>query len=123
MDEDTRRALETDRLIDITTTGRRSGQPRRIEVGFFYIDDRLFITGRPGRRGWYANLLANPTLTIHLKQSLQRDIAARATPIRDEEQRRLVFAQMRERVAGRFNLDVDAWTASSPLVEVELVDT
>jgi hypothetical protein len=44
--------LRTDRLIDITTTGSRSGELRRIEIGFFNVEGRIFITGRPGPRGW-----------------------------------------------------------------------
>ncbi|MGH2983824.1 MAG: hypothetical protein ACRDK5_06185 [Solirubrobacterales bacterium] len=32
MDEAIERALENDRTIDITTLGRRSGEPRRIEI-------------------------------------------------------------------------------------------
>ena len=54
------KALQDDRLIDITTTGRKSGEPHRIEIGFHFVDGHVYITGRPGLRGWYANLLANP---------------------------------------------------------------
>ncbi len=114
-------ALEKDRLIDITTNGRKSGVPHRKEMGLHYLDGKVYVTGRPGRRGWYANLLANPDFILHLKQSTQRDIAARAVPITDKARRRQVFQKMKavegERMA---HLDVDAWTAKSPLVEVEL---
>jgi F420H(2)-dependent quinone reductase len=45
-----------DRVIDITTTGRKTGEPRRIEIWFHRLDGRYFITGAPGRpRDWYAN--------------------------------------------------------------------
>jgi len=120
VDEAVRKALERDTLIDITTRGRRSGLPRRIEVGFSYLDGLLFITGRPGRRGWYANLRANPHFTVHFKQSLQRDVAALAVPILDREYRRRIFAQIKERRALPA-LDVDEWVARSPLVRVELL--
>ena len=122
MDDTVRHALENDRLIDITTTGRRSGEPRRIEIAFFYMDGRLYISGRPGRRGWYANLLANPELTIHFKQSVQKDVPAKATPITEPDQRRHVFQQIHERAAGRFSFEVDDWVAGSPLVEVQMDD-
>lgn len=122
MEESVRQALEKDRLIDITTVGRKSGLPRRIEIGFFYLDGRIYISGRPGRRGWYANLLANPRFTIHFKQSLHKDVPARATPIVDPSQRRRIFEQLQQRVAGRFSLNVDDWTEGSPLVEAEMGD-
>ena len=42
-----RQALATDRVIDITTTGRKSGTPHRIETWFYRADGRLFLTGSP----------------------------------------------------------------------------
>ena len=71
MDKEVKETLERDRTIDITTTGRKTGQPRRKEIWFHNLDGRLFITGTPGRRDWYANMLANPNFTFHLKQSVQ----------------------------------------------------
>src|SRR6266851_3143574 len=83
MDEAIRQALELDRTIDITTTGRKSGRPQRIEIWFHNLDGRLYITGTPGRRNWYANLSANPDFTFHLKVSAQADLAARARLIEE----------------------------------------
>ena len=51
MDDAVRQALERDTLIDITTTGRRTGMPRRTEIWFHYQDGRILITGSPGARG------------------------------------------------------------------------
>ena len=70
MNNEAASALATDQVIDITTTGRQTGQPRRIEIWFHRVDDQYYITGTPGRpRSWYANLLAHPQFTFHLKQS------------------------------------------------------
>lgn len=106
-------ALNTDRVIDITTIGRSSGTPRRIEIWFERFEDRTYITGTPGSRGWYANLLANPDFTFHLKQSAHADLIAHATPVTGDEKTR-VLAGIMEAVpafAGRL-------TDASPLVEV-----
>jgi deazaflavin-dependent oxidoreductase (nitroreductase family) len=120
MDKTIRQALENDRVIDITTTGRKSGQPRRIEIWFHNIDGRIFLTGRPNRRGWYANLLARPELTFHLKHSVQADLPARARIIRDETERRAILARILD------NLDrphyLDTWVKQSPLVEILLTE-
>ena len=59
------RALATDRTIDITTTGRTRGQRHRIETWFYRVGERVFLPGSPGRRDWYANLLAEPRFTFH----------------------------------------------------------
>ena len=71
MDETTRNALKIDMTIDITTTGRKSGEPRRMDIWSHYFDDRLIVTGSPGRRGWYANLVEHPEFTYHLKDDLR----------------------------------------------------
>ncbi|MGI8534765.1 MAG: nitroreductase/quinone reductase family protein, partial [Candidatus Limnocylindrales bacterium] len=67
-------ALSQGGLVDITTTGRKSGQPHRIEIVFFDIGGRKIISGMPGKRGWYANLAADRTLTLHLKSGLTADL-------------------------------------------------
>ena len=122
MDEQTRNALINDAVVDITTRGRRSGQQRRIEIWAHYQGDKVYITGRPGRRGWYANLLASPDFTLHIKQSFQRDVPAKATPVTAESQRRTVFNAMMESQPRLQNLraNFDRWLEDSPLVEVEL---
>ena len=122
MDEQTRNALINDAVIDITTMGRKSGQQRRIEIWAHYQDDKVYITGSPGRRGWYANLLANPDFTLHIKQSFQRDIPAKATPVTEEAQRRAVFNAMMESLPRLHHLraNFDQWLEDSPLVEVEI---
>ncbi len=113
-------ALVTDQVIDITTIGRKSGEPRRIEIWFHNLDGRLYITGTPGRpRDWYANLLAHPDFTFHLKASTQADLPARAVPITEEAARREVLTAILQKL-GRAEEDVETWVAGSPLVAVVL---
>jgi hypothetical protein len=65
MDEQVQRELEQGGVIDITTRGRHTGQPRRIEIRFHHIEGQVYITGRPPRRrDWYANLLASTLLSL-----------------------------------------------------------
>jgi nitroimidazol reductase NimA-like FMN-containing flavoprotein (pyridoxamine 5'-phosphate oxidase superfamily) len=97
VDERIRRALSRGHLIDITTTGRTTGRPRRIEIVFHVIDGRIYISGMPSsrKRAWLANL--------------ERD------PITDETERRAVL----EQVARNWRrTDVERMVAQSPLVEV-----
>lgn len=44
MDDRIKQALERDRVIDITTIGRQSGEPRRIEIWFLNVDGHIYIT-------------------------------------------------------------------------------
>ena len=122
MSKEIQNALKQERIIDITTRGRKSGEPRRKEIWFHNIDSRIYITGIPGTRDWYANMIAEPDFTFHLKQSVQTDIPARATPVRDEAERRRVLGaileNIKEDVEG--DRDVNDWVKDSPLVEVAL---
>ena len=118
MDDRIRRALSRGHLIDITTTGRRSGKPRRVELVFHNLGGRIYISGMPGfPRAWLANLAASPAFTFHLKGSVSADLPARARVITDPRERREVLGQVANAWRRR---DVDAMVASSPLVEVEI---
>jgi deazaflavin-dependent oxidoreductase (nitroreductase family) len=114
-DERVARALSRGHTIDITTTGRKTGQPRRIETVFHNIDGRIVLSGMPGRRSWYANLLANPAFTFHLKHAVKADLPATARAILEPVERREVMARVAQNW-GRTDLDV--MLAHSPLVEV-----
>ena len=103
-------ALQSDLTIDITTTGRRTGRPRRIEIWFLAVDGVIYITGTPGRRDWLANLIAEPSFTFHLKESVEVDLAARATVVDDPAERRHVLSS----VAAQWYRDQ---TASDDLME------
>ena len=116
MDPAAAAALNTDKVIDITTTGRKSGEPKRIEIWFRNVDRRCYITGSPGRRDWFANLAANPNFTFHLKESAQADLPARARVVADEVERRAIMAGLEG------DRDIEEWVAGAPLVEVEFLD-
>ncbi|NHA70220.1 nitroreductase family deazaflavin-dependent oxidoreductase [Phycicoccus sp. CMS6Z-2] len=115
------------RTIDITTLGRRSGRPRRIEMWFYRVDGALFLTTQPARRSWYANLLADPTLTVHVKHCLTADLPATALPVTATARRRRVFGRVLEDLSQYLTPDqtsalppLEAWVEGSPLVEVRL---
>ena len=118
MDERISRALEKDRTIDITTRGRKTGADRRVEIWFHNLSGKLYITGTPGARDWYANLVANAEFTFHLKQTVKADIPALARPITAADERRPVFVGVFAKLSGDRHLE--EWMAGSPLVEVEL---
>lgn len=120
MDDGTRAALSRGGIIDITTTGRRTGEPRRIEIVFHRIDDRIWISGmpQPGRRSWIANLDADPRLTIHLKSADgQPDLPASARIVNDPVERRHILESV-ARIWKR--TDVDLMVEQSPLIEVRI---
>jgi deazaflavin-dependent oxidoreductase (nitroreductase family) len=136
--DDVRRALAItpsspmeERTIDITTTGRRSGRPQRIEIVFYRFGDDLYLSGvpAPGTRDWLANLAAEPHFTFHLKHGVVADLPAVATVITDPVERRRVLAEVVEEFNRRNGPDgpwpravLDEWVDRSPLAGVELVE-
>jgi len=112
-------ALKHGHTIDITTTGRKSGEPRRLEIVFHNIDGRLYISGIPSprRRSWIANLDANPKFTFHLKGKVRADLPATARVIDGQAERREILPEI-ARIWKRN--DIDQMVRYSPLIEVTL---
>ena len=111
-------ALANDLVIDMTTIGRGSGEPKRIEIWFHNVDDRYYITGRPGPRSWYANVLANPTVTFHFKQTTEADLDGAARAVTDAEEKRTFFLSARKLKEYINEDNVQDWVDGSPLIEV-----
>lgn len=114
-----RTALARGGTIDITTIGRKSGRPRRLEIVFHNIDGRIYISGIPSptRRSWLANLEANPRFTFHLKGAVRADLRATARVIDDEDERRRILAGVAKNWR---RADIDRMVRQSPLIEVVL---
>ncbi|WP_430779973.1 nitroreductase/quinone reductase family protein [Actinoplanes sp. G11-F43] len=97
-----RRALELTpasptraRIIDITTIGRRTGRHRRIEIFFYRVRGRFYLcSGLLPSPSWFANLSADPDFTVHLKDGVRADLAARARPVVDQAERRAVLTEI-----------------------------
>jgi deazaflavin-dependent oxidoreductase (nitroreductase family) len=121
MDTSIAASLSHSQVVDITTTGRRSGAARRIEIFLHRLDDGLYISGmpRPQKRAWIANLEADPRMTLHLKASVQADLPATARVVTDEAERRRIMPK----IARAWNRsDVDVMVRQSPLIEVIVDD-
>jgi deazaflavin-dependent oxidoreductase (nitroreductase family) len=118
LDQPVRDALSRGGVIDITTIGRKSGQPRRLEIVFHNIDGRLYVSGMPGfKRNYLANLEGDPHFTFHLKGPVHADLAATARIITDPAERRDVLPHI-ARIWKRD--DVETMVEGSPLFEVTI---
>lgn len=98
-----RRAIEItpaagtgERVVDITTLGRRTGRRRRIEIFFYRAAGATYLCSGAGGAAtdWHANLLAHPHFTFHLKNGIRADLPARATPVTDPAERQAVLAEI-----------------------------
>src|ERR1700722_14551745 len=134
MRDDIRQALDVDRsatleqrTVDITTIGRRSGEPRRIEIVFYRFEDSIYLSGVPGPRprSWLLNVTAEPHFVFHLKHGVVADVPSIATVITDPAERRRILADFVEDFNRRHGPDsewpdavLDDWVARSPLAKV-----
>lgn len=139
MRDEVREALDIDwsssleqRTIDITTTGRRSGQPRRIEIWFYQFGGSIYLSGTPGprTRDWLANLAAEPHFVFHLKHPVRAELPAVATVITDPHERRRVLAKFVDEFNDRRGpastgprAVLDEWVERSPLARVRFEET
>ena len=72
----------------LTTTGRRSGRPRRIEIWFTRHAGRYYLIAEHGlRAGWVQNLLADPAVRARVGT---RSFRARARVVERGAERELV---------------------------------
>ena len=122
MNEGISDALRKDMVVDITTIGRKSGERRRIEIWAHSLEGRVLITGSPGKRSWYANMLADPSVTLHLKGDVRIDLPATARAVTDPAERRKLLTAIKgaSGFEQRRTMDVEAWVTGSCLVELAL---
>jgi deazaflavin-dependent oxidoreductase (nitroreductase family) len=119
LDPKLNQALSRGGVIDITTVGRKTGHPRRIEIVFHNIDGRVYISGMPvaRRRKWLVNLEGHPRFTFHLKGAVKADLPATARIITDEAERRTTLVPIAKTWKRK---DLETMVRQSPLIEVTL---
>ena len=110
--------MTTEEFCYLTTTGRRTGQPHRIEIWFAADGDTLYLLSG-GRRSahWVQNLEAEPEVTVEVGGQVRR---ARARVIddaaEDERARDLVFAKYAPRYG-----DLLGWRGSALPIALDLI--
>ena len=86
----------------LTTRGRVSGRPHRIEIWFALDDTTVYLLAGGGRGAdWVRNLSRAPSVTLELAG---HELAARARVVVDEEEqlraRRLLYEKYQPRYSG-----------------------
>ena len=122
-----RAALEADQLVDIVTTGARSGLRRTTEIWFTNVSGRIIICGTPAGTGgdgpraprdWLANLVAHPDFMFCLKESLEAHLTARAMPVLEEGERRALMSAPETQWYRNEVDSVEDLVRHSPIVDV-----
>ena len=118
-------------VVDVTTVGRRSGQPRRIEIAIRTLDDTVYLSGIPVEhpRAWLLNLQAHPDFTLHVKHGIEADLPAHAEVITDPDERERILPLFGDAFMANRDPDgpypattAEQWVQYSPLARVSFVD-
>jgi deazaflavin-dependent oxidoreductase (nitroreductase family) len=101
----------------LTTTGRHTGRPHRIEIWFALVDGVVyFLSGGGDRSDWVRNLSVSPEVVLEIGDE-RRTRRARLVDDRDEDAvaRGAVVSKYRPRYRG----DLDEWGRTSLVVAVD----
>lgn len=111
-------SLEQHQFCYLTTTGRVTGRPHRIEIWFVIIDGRLFLNSGGGKSSdWVKNLIADPAVRIELGDEEWSAIATVREEAADHPARELLAERYQDWRPGRA---LSAWASDSLLVEIEV---
>jgi hypothetical protein len=121
MDTKVKEALDRGGIADITTIGRQTGLPRRVEIFFHQFDGEYYLTGRPGfKRDWEANIKANPEFTLNLKRGITIDLPVIGESEADPEKRAaIIYRALTESWGGepeKARADLDYYVETAPFV-------
>lgn len=110
--------LVDEQFCCLTTRGRVSGRPHRIEIWFALDEQMLYLlSGGRGRSDWVKNLRATPDVTVELRG---RRFAGCARIVEDESEDERARALVYDKYAPGYPGDLTRWRRSSLPVAVDL---
>ena len=101
----------------LTTTGRHTGRPHRIEIWFALADGIAYLlSGGGDRSDWVRNLMISPDVVLQIGDE-RRTTRARVVTDRDEDAlaRKVVVEKYRPRYRG----DLDDWRRTSLPIAID----
>jgi deazaflavin-dependent oxidoreductase (nitroreductase family) len=102
----------------LTTTGRVTGKPHRIEIWFVLVDATVFVmAGDRDRSDWVRNLMASPDVELELGGRKRATTARVVDDGSDEDEfaRRMMLEKYSARDAG----DLTEWGAMALVVAID----
>jgi deazaflavin-dependent oxidoreductase (nitroreductase family) len=102
----------------LTTTGRVTGTPHRIEIWFALQDETVYLlSGGGDRSDWVRNLLVSPDVILELADRRRTTRARVVEPGGDEDAlaRRLLY----DKYTARGNASLSEWAAASLPIAIE----
>jgi deazaflavin-dependent oxidoreductase (nitroreductase family) len=109
--------MATDDYCYLTTIGRRTGRPHRIEIWYAADGDTLYLLAGAGRSSdWVQNLVADPAVLVEVDGVTRPD---RGRVLEDEEEAERARSLVFDKYAPRYDGDLTAWRERALPVAIE----
>lgn len=109
--------LAGEQFCYLTTRGRVTGRPHRIEIWFALVDGVVYLlSGGGDRSDWVRNLSVSPEVVLELGAE-RRTRSARIVTDPDEDG--LARRAMVEKYTPRYRGDLDGWGRTSLVVAID----
>ena len=102
----------------LTTTGRSSGRPHRIEIWFVAHAEGAYLLSNSADADWYRNLLAEPRVVLEIAGE-RRDTTARPVDGTDPANPTVRPAMVAKYQPGYGQEDLREWSETASLVRVD----
>jgi deazaflavin-dependent oxidoreductase (nitroreductase family) len=115
----TTEAVARTRIVQLTTRGRKSGQPRTVKIWFVVASPSSIYVQHtnPKPADWYRNLVSDPAVTLDFGSG---GISGRATPITDPSKIESVLAMVRRKYLAAWIFKLLGWSRSAVAAEISL---
>jgi deazaflavin-dependent oxidoreductase (nitroreductase family) len=110
-------ALAATEFCYLTTRGRRTGSPHRIEIWFVGHADCAYLLSDSDRADWYRNLLADPSVALEIGGEMRTTTAAPVDA--DDPANAAVRPAMAAKYQAGYAEDLDRWSRTAWLVRIE----
>ncbi len=101
----------------LTTTGRHTGRPHRIEIWFALVDGVVYLlSGRGDRSDWVRNLTISPEVVVEIGTERR---TRRARIVTDVDEDALARGAVVAKYTPRYRGDLEEWGRTSLVVAID----
>ncbi len=102
---------------DLTTTGRKTGRPRTIEIWFAVRNGTVYMLAGGGERAhWVRNVIANP-VTLRVRDAV---VVGQGRVVTDPAEAELARDALVEKYQPTYPEDLSSWRASALPMAIDL---
>ena len=114
--------MAADDYCYLTTTGRRTGRPHRIEIWYAAADHTLYLLAGGGRSSdWVQNLVADPAVQVELDGKLHPARGRVLDRAEDRDEAERARSLVYDKYSPRYDGDLTTWRERALPVAVDLL--